>query len=129
MKKECLFTAEQKQVVIENYYEFGKYFDRKNLIKDWSQTSQTEFCNRLKNRPVKNQSKQLGILFAYHIITKNYDYFINNKTFDFQRYFTMSAAKGWSGFVYFIFQELKKLQTAEEVTVFFDNLYDELFNK
>ena len=128
MKKECLFTPKQKQVVVDKSYEFGKFFANKDFIDNWEKPSQTEFENRLKNRPVKSQSKQLGILFAYNIIKKDFDYFIKNRKFDFDKYFSSKTQKGWSGFAYYIFQTLKELQSDEEVQYFFEELYNTILD-
>lgn len=128
MKKECLFTAEQKQVVIDKAYEFGKFFAKKGFIDNWAKSTQTDFESRLKNRPVKHQSKQLGILFAYNIITNNFDYFVKNRTFDFERYFASEVQKGWGGFAHYITKTLEELQSDEEVQCFFEELYNFIFD-
>lgn len=128
MKKQCLFTAEQKQVVIENDYEFGKFFASKGFLTSWAKHHQTEFTNRLKNRSIKNQSSQLGVLFAYYISIKDFHYFIKNKTFDYNKYFTSSASTGWAGFAYYIFQSLQELKTDIEIQYFFEELYNTIFD-
>ena len=128
MKNEFLFTPEQKQVVIKNAYEFGKFFAKMNFLTSWAKHHQTEFTNRLKNRSIKNQSSQLGILFAYYISIKNFDYFIKNKTFDYNRYFTIQTSTGWAGFAYYIFQSLQELKTDIEIQYFFEELHNTIFD-
>ena len=129
MKNECLFTPEQKQVVIKNAFDFGKFFARKSFLISYAKHHETEFKNRLKNRPTKNQSSQLGILFAYYIATKNWHYFVKNKHFDYSRYFSSKkTSTGWSGFACYIFQSLKELQTDKKIEYFFEELYSKVFD-
>lgn len=126
--KKCLFTPEQKEVVIDNAYEFGKFFAKKQFIKAWTPSFRNEFKKNL-NKVVKNQSRQLGILFAYHISIKNFDYFIQNRSFDFERYFTSLPTTGWAGFTYWLFNEFQKLETNKEIIEFFEKLHEEIFFK
>ena len=128
MKKECLFAPEQKQVVIANAYDIGKFFVSKGLLTSWAKHHQTEFINRLKNRSIQRQSSQLGILFAYHISIKDFDYFVKNKTFDYNRYFTSVATTGWTGFAYYMFQIMQKSESDLECQKAFEELYNTIFN-
>jgi len=130
MKKECLFTPEQKQILIQKQiaFAFGKFFASMGFLTSWAKHHQTEFENRLKNRPIKHKSNQLGILFAYYIATKNFNYFAKNRQFDYDLYFCSVTSKGWSGFAYYIFQSLKMLNSDDEVFVFFEELYNRIFD-
>jgi hypothetical protein len=127
MKKEYLFTERQKQIVINNSYEFGKFFSNNNLRnKSYTPSDVSNFKNCLK-RNIICQSSQLGILFAYHIATKNFDYFIEKQTFDFRKYIKNDPTTGWSGFANYIFQSLQKCNTDKEVKFVFEELYYKIF--
>ena len=89
MQKQDLFTPEQKKVVVGKHYEFGLYFSTKNWLTNWGKyQNRASFKVRLENPIIINASAQLGILFAYHIATKNYEYFIQNRKNHFDQYFS-----------------------------------------
>lgn len=127
MKKECLFTQGQKQVVLDNAMEFGQFFTNKNLRKQsYTNADINNFENCLK-RKIVCQSSQLGILFGYYIATKNFNYFIEKRTFDFRKYIKQNPTTGWSGFANYIFQSLQELKSDAEVQYFFEELYHTIF--
>jgi hypothetical protein len=127
MKKKCLFTAEQKEVVVENYWYFGKYFADNGFIDAWSRAFQSDFRYRLEKFPVKHQSKQLGILIGYYIYTKDYDYFISNKEFDYGIYITKTSFKGWAGFANKVIGIFQQCSSDEEIKSCIDTLHIEIF--
>lgn len=132
MKKQCLFTPEQKQILLEYNCDiackFGRFFWKNGFLEHWTQSDIVAFKSKLKNNPILSNGKQLGILFAYHISTKNIDYFIKNRTYDFQKYFSIKTSKGWNGFAYYIYEQLQKMQNEQEIREFFENLYNKIFD-
>jgi len=129
MKNECLFTPEQKQVVIGSISEFGKFFADKNWKKAWTHSISYEFRRNFIKNAVNQPSAQLGVLFAYYIAVQNYDYFKKNRQCNYQKYFTNTPATSWSAFAYYIWQSLQKLQSDDEVQVFFDELCYKIISK
>ena len=129
MKKECLFTPEQKQIVIENVSEFCKFFADKKWKKAWTHSIAYEFRRNFEEKPVQRSSAQLGVLFAYYIITQNYDYFKKNRQHSYQKYFTNAPVESWSAFAHYIWQSIKELQSDDEVQVFCEELCYKIISK
>ncbi len=128
MKNECLFTPEQKQVVIDNCLYFGEYFAQNGLKKHFAPYMRTKFkTDSAKN--MKTKSSQLGILFAYYLIKKDFQYFIDNKNTRFDFYFSNTSTNGWCGFAYKISQHLKELKSDDEILTFVNNLHKQILNK
>ena len=132
MKKEYLFTPEQKQYFIQDECyigcKFGKFMSSNGFLDSWTQSNINSFKGKFQNKPIINKGKQLGILFAYNIAIKNVDYFIQNRTYDFARYFSKKTTKGWNGFAYYIFEQLQKMESEQDVREFFEILYNKIFD-
>lgn len=128
MKKQCLYTPAQKQVVAEKSCNFGKFFARQKFINNWTQSTINKFRNHFPKKDFTKEAYQVGVLFAYYITIQNIDYFKKNRTFDFSQYFTNSPTTSWAGFAYYIFQSLQKFKTDAEVECFFEKLYNTIFD-
>lgn len=129
MKKECLFTPEQKQVVVEYASEFQRFFASRGYLKSSTPSSVYMFRRGFAGTPVQRPAAQLGVLFAYYIITKNYDYFKKNRQHNYQKYLTNIPHSSWCGFAYYIWQSLQDLQSDEEVQIFFEELHEQIILK
>jgi hypothetical protein len=130
MQKQDLFTPEQKKVVVDTYYEFGSYFSTKNWLINWGKyDNRASFKVRLEAPIIKNPSAQLGILFAYHIATTNYEYFIQNRKNHFDQYFSNKPNKGWMAFAYSLVEKLKSFESDNECKAWVENLYNAIYLK
>jgi len=126
MKNECLFTPEQKQVVIQEYSKFGDFFARQGLLTSWTTYAAYQQTRNFTKKPITKPAHQLGVLFAYYIITKNINYFKQNRQHNYKQYFTNKASNSWAGFAYYIVQNLENASSDEEVEMFFESLYKKL---
>ena len=94
-----MFHDYQKAFVLENYQNIGKLITEMGYRNTWVTSDHYDF----KNSIIKGKSitHKLGVLFAYHLLQKNIEFF-KKENWQYEKYFIGNGKKGFTGFAYFV---------------------------
>jgi hypothetical protein len=128
--KTMLYTPEQKDLVVKNACDFGKFLTKNGFTGAWCITNQTRFTQSLADANYKAPKRQMSFVFLYHIIKKDYNYFKSVKNYDFLVYFNDRYnvhTRGVAGFTYFIAKSLMSLKTDDDVENWVNEIHHKIF--
>lgn len=108
----------QKAFVLENYQSIGKLITDMGYRNTWVTSDHYDFKKSI--RMGKSTTHKLGILFCYHLLQKDVNFF-QKENWKYGKYFIGNGKKGLTGFAYFI-NQLVLDENIEEITRIIENI-------